>query len=79
MIKLVSSPNQTSINWYAGNTINNLIGQYNKAWTLSNSKYAVIGPDILAAAEPVIAKTIKIMIAWKFDSISHLFFNFSNI
>jgi len=73
------SPNNTSINWYAGNTINNLIGQYNKTWTSSKSKYAVIGPDILAAEEPVIAKTIKIIITWKFDSIPHLFFNFSNI
>ena len=43
---------------------------------LSPIIYSVNGPEIYALVDPVIAKTIKIIIIWKLDVIPHLSLSF---
>jgi len=42
-------------------------------------KTSIRGDEMPAAADPVIAKTIKIFVSWKLEDIPHFVFNFLNI
>jgi hypothetical protein len=64
--------------WYSGNIRISRIGvKKNPKSSLVIPSQMQTGFETIAEAEPVIAKTIKIMVSWKLDSTPHRCFNFS--
>ena len=64
--------------WYSGNIRISRIGvKKNPKSSLVIPSQMQTGFETIADAEPVIAKTIKIMVSWKLDWTPHRCFNFS--
>lgn len=69
-------PINTNKTWYSGKIISNLTGVCQKpksSFMIPSQKQT--GFDNHADVEPVIAKTINIIVSWKLDSIPQRFFN----
>ena len=71
------NPMLTKSTWYNGNIRMSRIGvNKNPKSSLVIPSQRQTGFETIAEAEPVIAKTIKIIVSWKLDSTPHRCFNF---